>query len=69
MSRTLTVRLSIEQAAWLKATSRKTGLAQSRLLREQIEQARQADGQGFLRLAGTASGPRNLSSRKGFARS
>ncbi len=67
MSRTLTVRLTPAQAAWLEATSRKTGLPQGKLVREQIDRARQASKQGFLRLVGATAGPRDLSMRKGFS--
>jgi len=39
-------------------------------VREQLEKARAASGQRpFMRLAGTIHGPRNLSQRKGFAKS
>ena len=37
--------------------------------REQLEKARMtAANQGFIRLAGSVKGPKNLSSRKGFSR-
>jgi hypothetical protein len=68
MSRTLTIRLTEEQAIWLKDTARKTGVAQGRLVRDHLDRARNAPKQSFLKLLGTVSGPRDLSSRKGFSR-
>jgi len=67
MSRTLTIRLTPEQDDWLEAASRQTGLAQGRLVREQMDRARQTSKQRFLRLVGMASGPHDLSTGKGFS--
>ena len=70
MSHTITIRITEELAAWLEATSRRTGLPKGRIVREQLERARDADaGQSFLRLAGAVRGPRDLSTRKGFQES
>jgi predicted DNA-binding protein len=69
MSHTITVRLPPELAEWLAGTSKRTGVAKGRIIREQLERARAAEKQAFLRLAGSVSGPRDLSSRKGFSRS
>ena len=69
MSQTITVRLTPELAEWLAATARKTGLTQGKIIRDQLEKARASQGKSFLRLAGCVSGPRDLSSRKGFSRS
>ena len=70
MSHTLTIRLTEESLAWLKETSRRTGVPVGRLIRQQLEGAKASDGsQRFLRHAGAISGPANLSSRKGFSRS
>jgi predicted DNA-binding protein len=71
MSHTLTIRLTDELLAWLKETSRRTGVPMGRLIREQIERAREGGGnQGFLRHAGAIKGgPSDVSSRKGFSRS
>lgn len=70
MRETITVRLPIELAEWLREESRQTGLPAGRIIREQLERARsEGDSWQFLRHAGKISGPRNLSSRKGFARS
>lgn len=70
MSHTITVRLDKALAAWLEEASARTGVSQGRIVREQLEKAR-AGGQArsFMRLAGTVSGPRDLSRRKGFNRS
>jgi hypothetical protein len=69
MGHTLTVRLDEELAAWLEEEARKTGLSQGRIVRDQLERARAAGARKrFMRLAGAARGPRNLSSRKGFSR-
>ncbi|HUK25668.1 MAG TPA: ribbon-helix-helix domain-containing protein [Terriglobales bacterium] len=70
MSNTLTIRLPEEMIAWLKETSRRTGIPVSRLVREQLESAKSHGGkQRFMRHAGTfKGGPSDLSSRKGFSR-
>ena len=69
MSRTITIRLPPELADWLAETSRRTGVPQGRLIREEIEKARSAaGGQRFMRLAGCVRGARDLSERKGFSR-
>ena len=70
MSRTITVRLSEELAAWLEAAAAQSGVSQGKLIRDQLEKARASgETKGFLRLAGMISGPKDLSSRKGFSRS
>ena len=68
MGNTLTVRLSEDLAAWLEQTARKSGLSRGRIVRMELERARNASKQPFLRLAGTVEGPANLSLRKGFSR-
>lgn len=69
MSNTLTIRLPEEMIAWLKETSRRTGIPVGRLIREQLESAKAQGGkQRFMRHAGTMSGPPDLSSRKGYTR-
>jgi hypothetical protein len=68
MSHTITIRISDELAAWLEEVSERSGLPKGRIIREHLERARAAEpGQSFLRLAGSVRGPRDLSSRKGFA--
>lgn len=70
MSHTISVRLTTELAEWLEEKSRRTGLPAGRIIRHQLERARsEAGSQRFLRHAGKISGARDLSSRKGFARS
>lgn len=70
MSQTITVRLTQELAEWLEATAAKRGVSQGRLVRDQLEAAKAGGGsQGFMRLAGSVRGPRELSKRRGFSRS
>ena len=69
MSDTFSVRLPEDLAAWLRETSRKTGVPAGRIIREQLEKLKAEQGsQRFLRHAGKISGPADLSSRKGFSR-
>lgn len=68
MGHTLTIRLDKDLAAWLEEESRKTGVPQGKIVREQLERAKAGGRQPFMRLAGAAKGPRDLSRRKGFSR-
>ena len=68
MRNTITVRLPDELAEWLETTAASTGVSQGKIIREQLERARGAEDRPFLRLAGKAAGPPNLSSRKGFSK-
>ena len=70
MSHRLTVRLTDELLAWLKETSRRTGIPMSNLVREQLELAKANTGiQHFLKHAGAiTAGSADVSSRKGFAK-
>jgi predicted transcriptional regulator len=69
MSKTLTIRLTPELAAWLSETARKTGLPAGRIVRQQLERAKAEEGsQRFLRHAGKITGPKDLSGRGGFSR-
>jgi predicted DNA-binding protein len=68
MSVTLTVRLPEDLADWLTSLARKTGLPVGGIVRRELEKAKQHSKQRFLRHAGAISGPKDLSSRKGFAR-
>ena len=68
MSNTITVRLPEDLAGWLEAASRRAGVPRGRIIREQLELARRREEQPFLHLAGSVEGPRDLSSRKGFAK-
>jgi len=70
MSHTITVRVPKELAAWLEQVAAKTGVPQGKIVRDQLERAKAGSPrQSFMRLAGSVRGPRNLSSRNGFARS
>jgi predicted transcriptional regulator len=70
MGQTITIRLTKELAEWLQEVSERTGLSQSRIVRDELAKAKAAAAhQGFLRLAGCKRGPRDLSSRRGFSRS
>ena len=66
MGQTLTIRLTDELREWLEKTSQKTGVPVGRLVREELEKARERAGQRFLRRAGAITGPPDLSARKGF---
>jgi predicted DNA-binding protein len=69
MSDTITIRLTKELSAWLKNTAGNTGVPVGRLVREQLERAKQETGnKSFMRHAGSISGPADLSSRKGLSR-
>ena len=69
MGHTLTVRLTDDLAAWLQDVSAQAGVPQGRIVRDQLEKARAADrGKGYMRLAGSVRGARDLSTRKGFTR-
>jgi predicted transcriptional regulator len=68
MSHTITVRLDAELARWLEETAERTGVAQGKIIRDQLELARaQSKTRSFMRLAGAVKGPRDLSMRKGFS--
>jgi len=70
MSQTVTIRLTKELATWLEQASKRSGIPRGRIIREQLEKARESGGeQSFMRLAGTVRGARDLSARKGFSRS
>ena len=69
MSHTITVRLSKDLADWLEETAARSGVSQGRIIRDQLEQSRSGAGtKRFMKLAGSVSGPRDLSARKGFAK-
>jgi predicted DNA-binding protein len=68
MSNTISVRLPEDLAQWLKQTARKTGVPTGRIVREELERAKNSSEPGFLRWAGAADGPAGLSQRKGFSR-
>ena len=65
MSSTITVRLSEELDAWLRATAEARGVSRGFLIREQLDQAKtRALSKSFTRLAGTVDGARDLSARE-----
>jgi len=69
MSHTLTIRIRDDLARWLAETARAMGVPQGKLVRDQLEQAREQNvrSRGFMRLAGCIRGDKNLSTRKGFS--
>jgi hypothetical protein len=70
MSKTVTIRLTKELATWLEQASKQSGVPKGRIVREQLEKARDGGKEpSFMRLAGSVSGVRDLSTRKGFSRS
>ena len=68
MSNTLTIRLPDDLAQWLEETARKSGMSRGRIIRTELEKARDSSAAKFLRWAGAVDGPPDLSTRKGFAR-
>lgn len=68
MGNTITVRLPEDLAEWLELAARKTGVPKGRLVREELERARNSAQRPFLRWAGAIAGPSDLSMRKGFSR-
>ena len=69
MGHAITVRLNPDLANWLEHQAKKTGESQGKIVRDQLARARKgAAAQSFMRLAGSVSGDRRLSTRKGFSR-
>ena len=69
MGHTITIRLDQDLAVWLEEESKKTGLSQGKIVRDQLERAKTGTStRAFMRLAGTVRGARDLSTRKGFSR-
>ena len=69
MSQTVTIRLTKELAAWLDQAAKRSGIPRGRIIREQLEKARDGGAApSFMRLAGSVRGARDLSGRKGFSR-
>lgn len=72
MGNTVTIRVPKSLANWLQEKAGRMGISQGRLIREHLEHARHGDKRtrSFMRLAGSVRGrPRDLSTRKGFAKS
>ena len=69
MSNTLTIRLPEDLQRRLRDKARRTGLPMGRIVCESLERTLDKNEPGWMKYAGTFSGPRNLSSRKGYSRS
>ncbi len=69
MSNTLTIRLPEELLERLRAKARRTGLPMGRVVRQSLEKALENDEPAWMKYAGTLSGHKDLSSRKGYSRS
>lgn len=70
MRQTIKVLLTKELATWLESAAASRGVSQGKLIRDELERARERSGtRGFLRLAGSIAGARDLSRCKGFSRS
>lgn len=67
MRNTFSIRLPEDLASWLDDTARKAGIPRGRLVRMELEKARKASKQPFMRWAGAVDGPPGLSMRKGFS--
>ena len=69
---TLSIRLTSEEARFLETMARRTGRSKSEIVREAIARTRPAKGDRrrelALSLAGSLSGPADLSSREGFGK-
>ena len=69
MGRTLTVRIDDDLDRSIKETARKRGISMGKVVRDQLAAGREKRGErSFMRLAGALSGPRDLSTRKGFSK-
>lgn len=69
MSNTLSIRLPKELAQWVEETAQHTGLSRGEVVRQQLEKARSTStNKPWMTLSGAARGPRDLSSREGFAK-
>jgi predicted transcriptional regulator len=68
MSNTITVRLPDDLAEWLNQAARQAGVPKGRIIREELDKARNSESRPFLRLAGAVAGPHRLSTRKGYSR-
>ncbi len=65
----MTVRIDDDLDAWIEETAQKRGISKGELVRDQLELGRKSAGRRpFMRLAGSISGPKDLSARKGFSR-
>jgi len=70
MGNTLTIRLPKELLDRLRQVSRRAGLPVGRVVRQSLEATLEKETEpAWMKYAGTMSGPKNLSSRKGYSRS
>ena len=70
MSNAFTIRLPADLAQWLRDLAKRRGVSESQIMKENLEEAREADpDKSFVELAGIVAGPRDLSQQKGFGRS
>jgi len=69
MGDTITIRLPEALQKRLKERARRTGLPVNRIVRESLESTLEKDEPAWMKYAGTFSGPRDLSSRKGYSKS
>jgi hypothetical protein len=69
MRKAITIRLPKELDAWLEQASKRSGIPRGRIIREQLEKARNGSAEpSLMKLAGSVRGARDLSARKGFSR-
>jgi predicted DNA-binding protein len=69
MGNTLTIRLPEDLQRRLRERARRTGLPVGRIVCDSLEKTLDKDEPAWMKYAGTLSGPRDLSSRKGYSRS
>jgi predicted DNA-binding protein len=69
MSNTLTVRLPEDLLKRLRKKAQRMGLPVNRVVRESLESSLTNEEPAWMKYAGTMSGPKDLSSRKGYSRS
>jgi predicted transcriptional regulator len=70
MSNTLTIRLPEELLERLREKARRTGLPVGRVIRQSLETTLDKGKMpAWMKYAGTMSGPKDLSTRKGYSRS
>ena len=71
MGQTITFRPTRQLAGWIEHSALQMGVSQGQFIRSHLERARTGDRtpKKFMRLAGCVrGGPRDLSTRKGFAK-
>ena len=73
MSNTLSIRIPEDLQRRLREKARRTGLPIGRIVRDSLEHSlskdKDKDEPAWMKYAGTLTGPKNLSSRKGYSRS